>query len=69
MGLAEEETHVSLFTRDQCRQAIKILRPKYIQLYGQDLEYKKKEKVPVNDIRVTALLTILPFFVLKTPFS
>lgn len=53
MGLAEEETHVSLFTRDQCRQAIKILRPKYIQLYGQDLEYKKKEKVPVNDIRVT----------------
>lgn len=53
MGLAEEETHVSLFTRDQCRQAIQILRPKYIQLYGQDLEYKKKEKVPVNDIRIT----------------
>lgn len=42
MNLTEEETHVSKFTRAQCRQAIKILRPKYIELFGEDLYYKKE---------------------------
>lgn len=43
MDLLEEETHVAKFTRTQCRQAIKILRPKYIELFGEDSPYKKKE--------------------------
>lgn len=41
MGIPFEETHVKYFTRAQCREAIKILRPMYIQLYGKDLEFKK----------------------------
>lgn len=44
MNLSEAETHVSLFNRAQCKQAIKILRPMYKQLYGKDLSYKKKRK-------------------------
>lgn len=53
MGMKVEDTHVSKFTRAQCQQAIKILRPKYIQLFGKDLDYKKKEKKKMNLIRVT----------------
>lgn len=41
MNLSLDDTHVSKFNRAQCKQAIKILRPMYIQLFGQDLEYKK----------------------------
>lgn len=37
MNLPLEQTHASMFTREQCRQAIKILRPRYIQIYGKDL--------------------------------
>lgn len=43
MQLKKEETHISKFTKKQCKQAIKILRPKYIQIYGRDLGYKSKE--------------------------
>lgn len=43
MGLSLDETHVSKFNRNQCRQAIQILKPMYIQLYGKDLEYARKE--------------------------
>jgi len=47
MNLDEDATHVKYFTRQQCKNAIKILRPKYIQIFGQDLKwdansYKKK---------------------------
>ena len=48
MNLDIEDTHVSKFNREQCKQAIKILRPMYIQLYGQDLTYKKKRKEEIN---------------------
>lgn len=51
-----EETHVKYFNREQCRKAIKILRTKYIQLYGHDLIYKKSKKEKnkiMNMIRVT----------------
>lgn len=48
MDLPEEETHVAKFTRNQCKQAIKILKPKYIELFGKDLSYKKENKM-VND--------------------
>lgn len=45
MNLEFEKTHVKWFTRDQCKQAIKILRPMYIQLYGHDLPWRKKENM------------------------
>ena len=48
MNLDIEDTHVSKFNREQCKQAIKILRPMYMQLYGQDLTYKKKRKEEVK---------------------
>ena len=48
MDLPEEETHVANFTRNQCKQAIKILKPKYIELFGKDLPYRKENKM-VND--------------------
>lgn len=44
MNLPKEQTHASMFNRAQCKQAIKILRNKYIELYGQDIPYKRKEK-------------------------
>lgn len=44
MNLEIDDTHVAKFTRQQCKQAIAILRPMYKQLYGKDLTYKKKEK-------------------------
>ena len=44
MDIPEEEAHVKLFNRAQCKKAINILRPMYIQLYGKDLEYKKAPK-------------------------
>ena len=39
-----EQTHASMFNRNQCKKAIKILRNKYIELYGHDIPYKRKEK-------------------------
>lgn len=45
MDLPEEETHVAKFTRNQCKQAIKILKPKYIELFGKDLPYRKENKM------------------------
>lgn len=53
MGLSKEETHAKYFTRAQCKEAIKILRPMYIQLYGRDLEYKRKEKKKMSKVRIT----------------
>ena len=47
MNIPMEETHIKFFNRAQCKEAIKILRPMYIQLYGSDLPYKKKEKEKV----------------------
>lgn len=44
MDLDIEKTHVSMFNREQCKQAIKILRPMYIQLFNEDLHWKKKNK-------------------------
>ena len=44
MNLDINNTHVAKFNREQCKQAIKILRPMYVQLFGHDLNYKKKGK-------------------------
>ena len=44
MNIPEKDAHVSKFTRAQCREAIKILRPRYIQLFGKDLVYERKVK-------------------------
>ena len=43
MSLDEQKTHVKYFTRQQCKDAIKILRPKYIQMYGKDLKWDSKK--------------------------
>lgn len=48
MNIPKEQTHASLFNRAQCKQAIKILRNKYIQLYGHDIPYKRKEKISMK---------------------
>ena len=44
MNLDIDDTHVSKFNREQCKQAIRILRPMYIQLFDKDLDYRKKVK-------------------------
>lgn len=44
MDLPPEKTHVKYFNRDQCRQAIRILRPMYIKLYGKDLPWRKEKR-------------------------
>lgn len=54
MDLPKEQTHATLFNRNQCRQAIKILRTKYIELYGKDLPYKKKERI--KDMKINTKL-------------
>ena len=41
MNMDVDDTHVSKFTRAQCREAIKILRPMYIQIMGKDLDWKR----------------------------
>ena len=41
MNIIEEDAHVKYFNRAQCKEAIKILRPMYKQLYGKDLDYNK----------------------------
>lgn len=53
MNLDVDETHIKLFNREQCKQAIKILRPMYIQLYGKDLDYVRKEKKKMAKVRIT----------------
>ena len=53
MNISEEECHVSKFSRDQCKKAIKILRPKYMVLFGKDLDFRKKEKCSMQILRIT----------------
>ena len=51
MNMDYYKCHVKWLTRDQCRQAIKILRQKQIQLYGKDLVYERwKEKMDQKEI-------------------
>ena len=45
MDIPFEETHVKYFTKEQCKKAIKILKPIYIQLYGKDLPWRKEKDV------------------------
>ena len=55
MNIDYYKCHVKWFTRDQCRQAIKILRQKQIQLYGKDLVYERwKEKMDQKEIEELA---------------
>ena len=55
MNMDYHKCHVKWFTRDQCRQAIKILRQKQIQLYGKDLVYERwKEKMDQKEIEELA---------------
>lgn len=45
LNIPSEDTHVSKFNRQQCKDAIKILRPMYIKIHHKDLDYKKKPKI------------------------
>lgn len=68
MDLPEEETHVAKFTRNQCKQAIKILKPKYIELFGKDLPYRKENKMVNDPILIKELiekLDIIPEDIIK----
>lgn len=62
MKLTEEEAHVAKFNKKQCQEAIKILRPKYIQLYGKDLEpeMEKGLKLQTTCTEVFETAHILP---------
>lgn len=44
LNIDYEKCHVKWFTRDQCRQAIKILKAKHIQLYGKDIPWEEAKK-------------------------
>lgn len=44
MGMDYYKCHVKWFTRDQCRQAIRILKAKHIQLYGKDLFWERAKQ-------------------------
>ena len=44
MGMDYYKCHVKWFTRDQSRQAIKILKAKHIQLYGKDLFWERAKE-------------------------
>lgn len=59
MDLPEEETHVAKFTRNQCKQAIKILRPKYIELFGEGLSDRKENEMKSNIIKIKLRNNIL----------
>ena len=61
MDLRPEEAHVKYITRAQCKQAIKILRPMYIQLYGKDLDYKRRDKMYYSE----ETFTIPVYYTLK----
>lgn len=52
MGLSKEETHISLFNTEQCKQAIRILRPRYIQLMGKDIPYKRRVEMYSNSFKI-----------------
>lgn len=39
MSIPESKCHVRYFNKKQCIEAIRILKPRYIQLMGHDLDY------------------------------
>lgn len=43
MNIPESKCHVRFFNKKQCEEAIRILRPKYIQLIGHDLDYNSDQ--------------------------
>lgn len=48
MNLTREEAHVSKFDISRCQEAIKILKPKYIQLYGKDINEEVEDMYYLN---------------------
>lgn len=44
LNIDYEKCHVKWFNREQCKQAIKILRAKHIQLYGKDIPWEEAKK-------------------------
>lgn len=54
LDIPYEQCHVKWFNREQCRNAIKILRPMYIQLFGHDLPWRKKENMEKEEVEELA---------------
>ena len=52
MNLEREETHISLFTLEQCKKALTILKPRYKQMYGRNNIPKEKKKDVINKKKV-----------------
>ena len=46
MKLNTYETHIRFFNKEQCKQALKILKPKYKQLYGKN-NLSRLEKIKI----------------------
>ena len=44
MNIPKYQCHVKYFDRNQCEEAIKILKPIYIQIMGRDLDQKEDIK-------------------------
>jgi len=44
LNIDYEKCHVKWFNREQCKQAIKILKAKHIQLYGKDIPWEEAKK-------------------------
>ena len=45
MSIPESKCHVRYFNKKQCIEAIRILKPRYIQLMGHDLDYNSNNIV------------------------
>lgn len=58
LNIPRDDMHVKYLTRAQCKQAIQILRPMYISLFGHDLDYnynksKKLKEENLYMIKIT----------------
>lgn len=50
MNIPESKCHVRFFNKKQCEEAIRILKPKYIQIMGHDIDYKL-EKIVKEELK------------------
>ena len=65
MDIPFKETHVKYFTKEQCKKAIKILKPMYIQLYGKDLPWRKEKDVKMENLPIIKVFKIDYSFLMK----
>ena len=48
MNLSRSETHIKYFDSNQCKQALRILKAKYKQLYGKNNISKTENRILYN---------------------